>query len=193
MHADTPVDRARNLVLRAFACATALPLLVACTPSFDWRSVPVPGTQLVTELPCRPARFQRDVTVAGVPLQLFMLSCQVEGVTYGVATAEVGDPARVDGVLHALRDSAATSIRSSEGHPGALNMQGVTPFSGNASVHMQGQRPDGESVHEAMRVFARGTRVFQASAVGAVLPDAAVQPFEDGLRFELEKSAIDPN
>ena len=171
----------------------SLPSLIGCTPAFDWRSVPVPDTQLVTELPCRPSRFQRDVAVAGVPLQLFMLSCQVGGVTYGVATADVGDPARVDGVLHALRDSAAASIRSTEDRPGALNMQGITPFSGNSSVHLHGQRPDGENVDEAIRVFARGTRVFQASAVGAVLPDAAVQPFEDGLRFELEKAAIDPN
>ncbi len=193
MRADTPVDRARNLLLRMLACAAALPSLTNCAPAFDWRSVPVPGTQLVTELPCRPSRFQRDVTVAGVPLQLFMLSCQVGGVTYGVATADVGDPGRVDAVLHALRDSAAASIRSTDGRPGALNMQGITPFSGNSSVHLHGQRPDGQSVDEAIRVFARGTRVFQASAVGAVLPDTAVQPFEDGLRFELEKTAIDPS
>jgi len=191
MRADTPVDRPRNLLLQAVVCATALPLLVGCAPAFDWRSVSVPGTQLVTELPCRPSRFQRDVTVAGVPLQLFMLSCQVGGVTYGVATADVADPALVDGVLHALRDSAGASIRSTDARPGALKMQGITPFSGNSSVHLYGQRPDGESVEEATRVFARGTRVFQASAIGAALPDAAVRPFEDGLRFELGKAATD--
>ena len=49
------------------------------------------------------------MTVAGVPLKLFMLSCEAGGVTYGVATAEVGDPARVDAVLFALRDGAAAA------------------------------------------------------------------------------------
>jgi hypothetical protein len=160
---------------------------------FDWRSVPVPDTQLVTELPCRPSRFQRDVVVAGAPLKLFMLSCEAGGVTYGVATAEVGDPARVDAVLFALRDGAAAAIRSAKVPAGTVNLGGATPFSGNSSAHLHGQRPDGETIDESIRVFARGTRVFQASAVGRSLPDSALRPFEDGLRFDLEKPAAAPN
>lgn len=175
------------------AMAMAAAVLAGCTSTFDWRSVRLPGTQLVAELPCRPARFQRDVIVAGTPLQLFMLSCETGGVTYGVATAEVGDPARVDAVLFALRDGAAAAIRSAEVRAGALNMGGVTPFSGNSSAHLHGQRPDGETVDESIRVFARGTRVFQASAVGLSLPDGVLRPFEDGLRFDLEKPATGPN
>ena len=191
-HSDTPVDGRRDALGRIVLSLVALLGCGACTPTWDWRSVPVPGTQLVTELPCRPSRFQRDVTVAGVPLQLFMLSCESGGVTYGVATADVVDPARVDAVLFALRDSANAAIRSSGSPAGALNLRGITPFNGNYSAHLHGQRPDGETVDEAIRVFARGTRVFQASAIGAALPEAAVKPFEDGLRFDLEKPAADP-
>ena len=191
-NSESPVDGRRNPARRIFLGLAVLSGIVACTPAWDWRSVPLPGTQLVTELPCRPSRFQRDVTVAGVPLQLFMLSCETGGVTYGVATAEVGDPARVDAVLFALRDSAAAAIRSSGLPAGALNLHGVTPFNGNYSAHLHGQRPDGETVDEAIRVFARGTRVFQASAVGTTLPEAALKPFEDGLRFDLEKPVADP-
>jgi len=192
-HSDTPVDGARDRRLRIFLCLVALPGFGACTPAWDWRSVPVPGTQLVTELPCRPSRFERAVTVAGVPLKLFMLSCETGGVTYGIATAEVADPARVDAVLFALRDGAAATIRSSGFSAGALNMKGVTPFNGNSSAHLHGQRPDGETIDESIRVFARGTRVYQASAVGAALPEAALKPFEDGLRFDLEKPMADPS
>src|SRR6185436_6170643 len=111
----------------------------------------------------------------------------------GVATAEVVDPARVDAVLFALRESAIAAIRSSGQPSGALNLHGVTPFNGNYSAHLHGQRPDGEAVDESFRVFARGTRIFQASAVGASLPEAALKPFEDGLRFELEKPVADPS
>ena len=173
-------------------CLFVVLALTGCSPRFDWRSVPLPDTQLVTELPCRPSRFQRDVTVADVPLKLFMLSCETGGVTYGVATADVGDPARVDAVLRALSGSAAAAIRSSDSSARALNLDGVTPFPGNSSAHLHGQRPDGETVDEAIRVFGRGTRVFQASAVGASLPEAALKPFEDGLRFELQKPVADP-
>jgi hypothetical protein len=192
-HSDTPVDRCRHAPRRLLAGLAVLQALAACSPTWDWRSVPLPGTQLVTELPCRPSRFQRDVTVAGVPLKLYMLSCETGGVTYGVATAEVADPARVDAVLFALRDGAAAAIRSSASGAGALNPGGVTPFNGNSSAHLHGQRPDGATIDESIRVFARGTRVFQASAVGAALPDVALRPFEDGLRFELEKPVADPN
>ena len=191
-HSDTPVGDAAHSFRRIFLGLGALVGVTACTPTWDWRSVALPGTQLVTELPCRPSRFQRRVVVAGVPLDLFMLSCETGGVTYGVATADVVDPTRVDVVLFALRDSAGASIRSSVSPAGALNLNGVTPFNGNISAHLHGQRPDGETVDEAIRVFARGTRVFQASAVGATLPDAALKPFEDGLRFELEKPMADP-
>ena len=187
MHADTPVDRPRNLPIHALVCAAALSSLLGCTPAFDWRSVPVPGTQLVTELPCRPSRFQRDVTVAGTPLKLFMLSCEAGGVTYGVATAEVGDLTRVDAVLHGLAESARDTIRSSEARFAALNMGGATPFSGNSSAHLRGRRPDGQAVDESIRVFARGSRVFQASAIGAHLPEQALAPFEQGLRFDLAR------
>ncbi|HEY8974497.1 MAG TPA: hypothetical protein VIN75_09785 [Burkholderiaceae bacterium] len=172
---------------------TSLAVLAACSPTFDWRSIPLPDTPLVAELPCRPARFQRDVTVAGVPLQLFMLSCEAGGVTYGVATADVVDPARVDAVLFALRASAAGAIRSADSTAGALNLDGITPFPGNTSAHLHGRRPDGGTIEEAVRVFARGTRVYQASAVGTSLPDAALRPFEDGLRFDLEKPVAGPS
>jgi hypothetical protein len=181
------------LLVRRFLGLAVLSWLGACTPTWDWRSVPLPDTQLVTELPCRPSRFQRDVMVAGVPLKLFMLSCESGGVTYGVATAEVVDATRVDGVLHALADGARAAIRSADAPPGAFNMSGATPFAGNTSAHLHGKRPDGETVEESIRVFARGTRVFQVSAVAAALPEAALKPFEDGLRFDLEKGPADPN
>ena len=91
------------------------------------------------------------------------------------------------------RDSAATAIRSSEVGAWRVESAGVTPFSGNSSATLHGQRPDGEKIEESIRVFARGTRVFQASAVGVALPAAALGPFEDGLRFDLEKPVADPS
>jgi hypothetical protein len=184
--------RCRAAFARTAASATLL-LMAACSPSLEWRSVPLPDTDLVAELPCRAGRFQRDVVVAGAPLKLFMLSCEAGGVTYGVATAEVGDLTRVDAVLHALAESSGAAIRSSDSRIVALNLAGATPFSGNVSARLHGSRPDGAHVEEAMRVFARGSRVFQANAIGPVLPEAAVQPFEEGLHFDLEKHASAPS
>jgi hypothetical protein len=193
LNSDTPVQWLPGPGLQTVRGVLAALALAACTPTWDWRTVPVPDTQLVAELPCRPGRFQRDVVVAGTPLKLFMLSCEAGGVTYGVATAEVADLTRVDAVLHALAEGAGAAIRSSDPLVGALNMSGITPFSGNTSARLHGKRPDGESVDESIRVFARGSRVFQATAIGAALPESAVGPFETGLRFDLEKRVADPS
>src|SRR3982751_5120276 len=67
-------------------------LPAACAPALDWRSVQMPDTELVAQLPCRPGRFERTVAVADLQLRMFMLSCEADGVTYGVASAEVPDP-----------------------------------------------------------------------------------------------------
>lgn len=195
-HSDTPVLRLSTLgsrTARRVFSALALVACGACTPTWDWRTVPVPDSQLTAELPCRPGRFQRDVVVAGTPLKLFMLSCEAGGITYGVATAEVADPTRVDAVLHALSAGAGAAIRSSDPALGALNLNGITPFSGNTSARLHGRRPDGEQVDESIRVFARGSRIFQATAIGPTLPATALGPFEAGLRFDLEKRVADPS
>jgi hypothetical protein len=187
MNSDTPLQGL--LTVRGVLAAL---LLAACTPTWDWRTVEVPDTPLKAELPCRPGRFQRDVVVGGAPLKLFMLSCEAGGVTYGVATADVADITRVDAVLHGLAESAGAAIRSADSTVGALNMSGVTPFSGNTSARLHGKRPDGQAVEESIRVFARGSRVYQVTAIGVALPQPALEPFENGLRFDLERRVDGP-
>lgn len=180
-------------VRRLSARAAVLLVVTGCSPAFDWREVALPETPLVAQLPCRPGRFQRDVVVAGAALKLFMLSCEAGGVTYGVATAEVGDARQVEPVLAGLAESARRALREPRGGFGAFDLDGATPFRGNASGHLQGLRPDGATVDESLRVFARGTRVYEASAIGPALPPAALAPFEDGLRFVLEMGGSGPS
>lgn len=172
--------------------ATVAALVAGCTPTLDWRTVPLPDTALIAQMPCRPARFQRDVVVAGVPLKLFMLSCEADGVTYGVATADVGDPTHVDAVLEALAASARAALRPVDARLQPFGMAGATPFRGNVGGRLRGVRPDGQAVEESLRLFGRGSRVFQVSAIGSTLADQATRPFEDGLAFDLENHAADP-
>jgi hypothetical protein len=160
--------------------------LAACSPPLDWRTVQVPDTELVADLPCRPGRFERTVAVAEANLKMFMLSCEADGVTYGVATAEVADPTRIEAVLAALAASARHAIRG-DGEMVPWHPAGATPFRASASGFLRGMRPDGVHVDEALHVFGRGTRVFQATAIGAHLSEAATKPFEEGLRFRIPR------
>jgi hypothetical protein len=157
-------------------------LLGACSPSLDWRTVELPDSDLQAVLPCRPGRFERAVVVAGRSLKLFMISCEAGGVTYALSTAEVGDASQVENVLSALLVAARSSIRG-EGTSVSTQPQGATPFRNNASARFHGVRPDGTPVQEAILVFGRGSRVYEAIAIGRGLQDAAVQPFQEALRF----------
>lgn len=179
--------------LGATGAAAIAAALAGCSPPLEWRDVRLPDTALFAQLPCRPGRFGREVTVAGRPLQLFMLSCEAGGVTFGVATADVGDAGQVPAVLDGLAAAAASALRAGKPRFTPFSPAGATPFTGNVSARLRGVRPDGKAVQESIRVFARGTRVFQASAIGGTLPDEAVKPFEDGLRFDLERKDADPN
>jgi hypothetical protein len=174
---------ASGLAWRALGLAT-LAALAACAPALDWRTVLVPDTELVADMPCRPGRFERTVAVGEANLKMFMLSCEAAGVTYGVATAEVPDPTRIEAVLAALTLSARRAIRGDgdlvEWHPA-----GATPFRSSASGMLRGTRPDGVHVDEAIHVFGRGTRVFEATAIGAHLSEEATKPFEEGLQFRI--------
>lgn len=176
---------------RLFPLLAAL-ALPACTPALDWRTVALPDSDLVAQLPCRPGRFQRDLLVAGRPLELFMLSCEAGGATYGVATADVRDVTHVDAVLGALAEAASSAIHARGGDVRPFEPSGATPFRNSVSTHFQGNRPDGTAVEESFLVFARGARVYEATVIGSRLPDSATRPFEDGLRFDLENHQPDP-
>ena len=173
----------RRLMARVFA----LLVLAGCSPVLDWREVALPDTPLVAQMPCKPGRFQREIVVAGRALTWFMLSCEAGGVSFGVASADVRDPTQVEGVLAALADTARNTLREGRGEFGGFDLPGATPFRGNASAHISGKRPDGVRVEESLRLFARGTRVYQATAIGPPIAGAAMAPFEEGLRFDLEK------
>ena len=174
---------ARSQVL-GFLALTASVLVGGCAPTLDWRDVQVPDTELVAQLPCRPGRFERTVTVGDETLRMFMLSCEAAGVTYGVSTAELPDPARIETVLAGLSGAARKAIRG-DGSLVEWRPAGATPFRGSASGLLRGIRPDGVHVDVAIHVFGRGTRVFEATAIGAHLSDAATKPFEEGLRFRI--------
>jgi len=100
---------------------------------------------------------------------LFALS-QIEwdhtdAATWAVAFAELDDPARVGAALVALRDAAALNLSASSAQPRALQIAGATPHPASQRVQLQGRMPDGRRVGAAVAVFARGTRVFQATVV----------------------------
>ncbi len=170
---------------RTRALALALPAALGaggCSPTFDWREARPAGSGFVALFPCKPKTLTRTVPLAGAPVALSMHACSAGGVTWALAHADVGDPARVGPALTELRGTAAANIGAGAARELPLAVQGRTPNPASARLRLEGRLPDGRAVVEQIALFSRGTVVLQATALGAALPDEAAETFFAALR-----------
>jgi hypothetical protein len=157
-------------------------LLGACSPALDWREVRAEAGALAL-FPCKPVKETRSVLLTGVKTAMTMRACQADGVTYALASAEVGDPARIAPALAELKSSLAGNIGGTAPAARPLALPGMTPSPEAQRVDSQGALPDGAPVRQSSAFFARGTWVFQAIVMGPKPPADAVETFFEGLKF----------
>ena len=157
--------------------------LAACTPALDWRDVMPDGAGLQMQFPCKPNRQSRDIRLAGQRVNLTLHACAAAGLTWGLAVADVVDPALVGPALTELAASAAANLGAAAGATLPLRVVGATPSAAAGRQLLTGKLPDGKSVQMQMAVFTRGTRVYQASVLGGRVTDDAAQTYFDAMRF----------
>lgn len=156
--------------------------LAACSPALDWREVRPEDSAAVLMFPCKPTGHARKVQLAGAERLLTLHACTAADVTWALAFADVVDPALVGPALDELRRSAASNIGAAAETVLPLAVPGSTPQAGAVRVALSGRRSDGQAVQEQVAVFAKGTRVYQATVIGAQLPAEGLEAFFTGLR-----------
>lgn len=170
----------RNVLpVLALACATA-----ACTPVLDWREVRPQGAGLVALFPCKPAGHSRQIVLAETSVEMTLYACSAGGATYAVGFADLGRPQQVEPATLALADAAARNI----GAPlptdvVSAGVPGMTPNTKARRLSLTGTLADGMPVQEQVVVFSRGTRVYQATVIGAALSADGLETFFDALRL----------
>jgi hypothetical protein len=162
--------------------AACLLLAAACAPTLDWREVRPDGSGAVAWFPCRPDRYARVVALAGEQVRLTLHACGAGGATWALAHADLTDPLRVSQALDDLRSAATANLAAATVRPLGGRIDGETPNPKAGRFEFDGQLPDGTKVREQLAVFAKGTRVFQATVLGAHLDEQALEAFFDGLR-----------
>ena len=170
-----------RLTALGLACGAVLGL-AACAPALDWRDVRVAEGAVRAQMPCKPTSHTRKVRLAGQMVNLSLQACSAGGQTWALAWADVVDPAQLGPALRELRDAAAANIGAQSSVPLPLNVPGATPHADSTRLRLEGRRADGQPVREQVLLFARGTLVVQATALGATLPDDAVDTFFASLR-----------
>jgi hypothetical protein len=165
----------------SLACGATVGLL-ACAPTLDWRDVRAADGVVKAQLPCKPTTHTRKVMLAGQSVSLSLQACSAGGQTWALAWTDVADPAQVGPALRELRDAAVANIGAQLSTPLPLSVPGATPHANSTRLRLAGRRADGQPVREQMALFARGTLVVQATALGAELPEDAADTFFASLR-----------
>ncbi len=169
---------------RPLSAAAFVALATACAPTLDWREVRPEGSGAVALFPCKPSSHARVISLAGEQVRLTLHACSAGGATWALAHADLADPRRVARALDDLRTAAAANLGAATVRDVAGRVQGETPNPRSGRFAIEGRLPDGGAVHEQLTVFAKGTRVYQATALGARLDDLALDAFFGGLRVD---------
>lgn len=174
----------RRPALLAALCIAAAVAQVACTPTLDWREVRPAGSQLHLLFPCKPSAQERRVPLAGQAVRLVLHTCSAGGWTWGLAVADVADPARVAAAMADFGAAAAANIGAVQPRSAPTAVPGATPSPGAQRWRLQGRLPDGQAIGMQLVVFSHGTRVFQATALGPGPTDEAADIFFSALRIQ---------
>lgn len=158
-------------------------LLVSCTPALDWREVHPDESGVTALFPCKPDSHARRVSLGPHQVRLVLYACKASGSTWALAFADMADPSLVGPALSDLRAAAAQNVSAAAMRPLPLKVDGATPNPLSQRVEILGRMPDGRAVTEQLAVFTKGTKVFQATALGEKLESEAADTFFGGLRF----------
>ena len=168
----------------AWLCVCLGPaVLTACAPALDWRDVRPADAGVQLQFPCKPNSQSRQLVLAGARVNLGLHACAAGGLTWGLAVADVADPALVGPALAELAASAAANLGAAAGERLPLRVAGATPNDAAGLQRLNGKLPDGKAVQMQLAVFTHGTRVYQASVLGERVADDAARTFFDAVRF----------
>lgn len=169
---------------RAWFALVVAVLTGGCGPTLDWREMRPEGVHLRLAMPCRPASHERQVPLAGVTVTMRLLACPVDGATFALGYADVGDPARVPPALSALVEAARANVQGQGQVLTPAQVPGMTPHPQAQRWRMQGQLPDGRAIVSQGVVFAHGTWIYQAAIVSESVNEQAARSFFDGLAVQ---------
>ena len=163
--------------------ALALAVSCGCTPALNWREFVPQGSGVRTSFPCRPDRQTRSLDVAAVRVSMTLLACSAAGATFAVSYFDVGDPGALAATMAALQASAVGNLGGQLLRESGVAIPGMTPNAHSKRVLIAGHGPRGDTLRQALVIFTRGLRVYQAAVVGAAPDDQAVDVFFAGLKF----------
>ncbi|WP_321813695.1 MULTISPECIES: hypothetical protein [unclassified Paraburkholderia] len=153
-----------------FFCA-----LIACSPTYDWRTISNNASGYSVDMPAKPGADVRNIDVNGAPMRMHMQTAEVGGAVFVIGTLDLPDaqPATQQKALTFLRDGLARNV----GAPPEARAVAV-PLATGGSVPgfdmelsgKAGAKEEARTIHA--RFVAKGAHAYQLAIVGREQPAA---------------------
>ena len=104
----------KNFLKYAAAVFFSVLGLSACQPSLNWRTVQMPGATLSFELPCKPDKTTKPVTMAGQALELSVVGCEAGDAVWAVMSAKLSANADRTELLKGWRQATLQNMRATQ-------------------------------------------------------------------------------
>lgn len=174
---------------RIAASALCTIALAACTPTFNWREVPIADAGLIALMPCKANRATRalPLPLANQTITVDMTGCDAGGATFAVAHASAESAAQAETWMRAWR--AATRERLSGDTIDEATAKLPRAAASPAPARLDAQAADAkQTIAQTHVIWFAQQRVgevslYQATVLGRPSSEEAVTIFFEGLRL----------
>jgi hypothetical protein len=179
----------KNFLKNAVAVFFAAMGLSACQPSLNWRTVQMPETKLSFELPCKPDKTTKPVTMAGQTLELSVVGCEAGDAVWAVMSAKLSANADRTELLKGWRQATLQNMRATQIEDATWMPARMTALPGALRLKAIGTTAKGEPVraHAVWFAHLEGDAVRVVHAVvyqnQGVKQDQSAEPLIESLKL----------
>jgi hypothetical protein len=147
LHARVDNQTMRKIFLKnAAAIFFSVLGLSACQPSLNWRNVQMPETTLSFELPCKPDKTTKPVSMAGQTLELSVVGCEAGDAVWAVMSAKLSADADRTELLKGWRQATLQNMRANQIEDATWMPARMTALPGALRLKAIGTTAKGEPV-----------------------------------------------
>jgi hypothetical protein len=157
----------------ALGACVAGAVLIACTPTFDWRTIMNNDQGYSVDLPAKPSVDERQIDMGGTPVSMSMQTAEAGNVVFAVGTITLpgDDPQAQRAALEFLRTGLAQNLGAApDSHTTQIPLAagGQVPGIEMTFTGKAGAKQEPRTMHA--RLVARGRHVYQAVVIAVKEP-----------------------
>ena len=161
-------------------------LVSACTPALNWRNVQLDalnGSALNASLPCKPDTATRKQQLGDIQVDLSMMGCQSNEMTFTLSRIPLTNPLDAPKVLAAWQAAAVTNVGAQPTATTAAGVAGASAWPPAARVTLTGTVTLAHMLWFAKQTVT-GVTLYQAALYGKQPDNEAITTFFESLQLQ---------